>query len=182
MLRTFIVGLLVLIAIVFSTNTGYSYLLNNYYSPSIEIIKEQMDNLYGKEHIDCIIEATYFEARGEDIEGHKAIVEVIKNRTKNSRFPDTFCDVVNQNMQFSYRNGDKKYNLVYNDKNKKAEITNTVYTHLYHISKRRGNTVLPTCVSHYDGKSFKKPKWSKQMKMVEEIGNHQFYCYTDSIA
>ena len=181
MLRTFIVGLIVLLAILFSTSTGYSYLLNNYYSPSIETIKEQMNNIYGKEHIDCIIEATYFEARGETIEGHKAIVEVIKNRTKISRFPNTFCGVVNQDMQFSYRNGDKKYNLKYNDKLKKAEITNTVYSHLYNIDKGR-KTVLPDCASHYDGKSFKKPSWSKKMKMVEEIGNHQFYCYPDSMA
>ena len=181
MLRTFIVGLLVLLAILFSTSTGYSYLLNNYYTPPIEQIKHVMDYTYGKEQIDCVIEATYFEARGEETEGHKAIVEIIRNRTNNERFPDTFCDVVKQNKQFSYRNGDKKYNLVYNDKIKKAEITNTVYSHLYSIYMGKA-TVLPECASHYDGKSFKKPSWSKKMKMVEEIGNHQFYCYPDSMA
>lgn len=181
MFRTFIVGLLFLIAILFSTNTGYSYLLNTYQSPSLEQIKDNMNQRYGKEEIDCIIEATYFEARGEDQEGHKAIVEVIVNRTLNDSFPNTFCGVVRQDKQFSYRNGDKKNNLVYRNKKKKAEITNTVYSHLYNVTERKGFSVLPDCVSHYDGKSFKKPKWSKNMEMVQEIGNHQFYCYPNSI-
>lgn len=176
MIKSFIVGLLFLVAILFTSNTGYSYWKNNH-TISQESIEYLMDKKYGKDQIDCIIEATYFEARGEIEDGHKAIVEVIYNRTFNSeRFPDSFCEVVKQNKQFSYRNGDRKNHLVY-DKEIKENISTTVYNHLYAITKSKKNVVLPDCVSHYDGKSFKKPTWAYKMNMVHEIGNHQFYCY-----
>ena len=176
MLKTFISGLLFLITILFTTNTAYSYLLTYTKAPSYEHIQEIVDKTYGKAEVSCIIEAVYFEARGESEEGHKAIVEVIKNRSENELFPNTFCGVVQQNKQFSYRNGDKKNHLVYTNKEKKEEITKTVYTHLYDLSKKKNCNLLPECVSHYDGKAFTKPAWAYKMNMVQEIGMHQFYC------
>ena len=91
-------------------------------------------------------------------------------------YPNTLCEVVQQNQQFSYRNGDKKHNLQYDNPQKLYAITKTVYYHLYDIRNHPRHRVLPDCVSHYDGKSFKKPSWAYKMNMVKEISGHQFYC------
>lgn len=52
----------------------------------------------------CMTEAIYFEARGEPPIGQAAVGLVIQNRVKSGRYPDTVCEVVQQSLQFSYRN------------------------------------------------------------------------------
>lgn len=176
-------GLLFLIVICLSSSTTYVGLNNSNATSSVtqfmnfELIQELMDEAYGKENIQCVIEATYFEARGESVLGHRAIVEVIYNRYMLPRYPDTFCEVVKQNKQFSYRNGKTTSDLIYKDKAKKEEITRTVYNHLYTITYNNKYRLLDECVVNYDGKAFKKPTWASKMNMVAEIGNHQFYCH-----
>lgn len=56
----------------------------------------------------CLSEALYFEARGETVKGLFAVAEVIRNRVKSKRFPNSYCGVINQGTgkkfrcQFSY--------------------------------------------------------------------------------
>lgn len=62
-------------------------------------------SLYQKER-DCMIEALYFEGRGESERGIALIGQVILNRVESKSFPDTICGVVKQKRgevyQFSY--------------------------------------------------------------------------------
>ena len=46
--------------------------------------------------LQCLSEALYFEARGEGVQGQKAVAEVIMNRVDHPRFPKTVCGVVFQ--------------------------------------------------------------------------------------
>lgn len=142
----------------------------------ISKIDTKINNEYGQEQVECIVDAIIGEARGEPIDGQKAIVEVIVNRANSQNFPNKFCDVVHQNKQFSYLNGDGSYKSAYKQPMKIYELTKMVYTHLYEIEKKSSKRVLPECVTHFDGKAFKKPSWSYKMDMVKEIGGHQFYC------
>ena len=153
-------------------------LLSNMFNQTIgqKNLDQKINDIYGSQNIECIVEAVYHEARGETPDGWKAVTEVILNRTQLPDYPNTICEVVHQNKQFSYRNGDKKYNLHYYEPIPLYEITKTVYQHLYYIQKSDKRRVLPDCVTHYDGKSFTKPSWADHMKMVKEIGGHQFYC------
>lgn len=139
-------------------------------------LDQKINDKYGSQNIECVVEAVYHEARGEPQDGWKAVIEVILNRSNMSEYPNSLCEVVHQNKQFSYRNGDKKNNLQYNEPKKLYEITKTVYEHLYNIDVHPKHKILPDCVSHYDGKSFKKPSWANKMIMVKEIAGHQFYC------
>ena len=62
----------------------------------------------GSSEFQCLAEALYFEARGETVKGQFAVAEVIRNRVKSSRFPNSYCAVINQGTgkkhqcQFSY--------------------------------------------------------------------------------
>ena len=51
----------------------------------------------------CLTQAIYFEARSEPVEGQLAVAQVVLNRTKNPRFPNTICGVVFQNEQMRNR-------------------------------------------------------------------------------
>lgn len=51
---------------------------------------------------ECLTEAIYHEARGESYIGQLYVGFVIKNRVKSSKFPDTYCKVIDQPYQFSY--------------------------------------------------------------------------------
>lgn len=53
----------------------------------------------------CLAAAIYFEAKGEPVDGQLAVAEVIINRAKSGRFPDSVCDVVKQHGQFSFVRG-----------------------------------------------------------------------------
>ena len=139
-------------------------------------IDTKIIDIYGSQNIECIVDAIAGEAIGEPAEGQKAIVEVIVNRSKIANYPDTFCEVVHQNKQFSYLNGDGKYKRIYNHPEKVYELTKMVHKHLYDIQKNPKARVMPSCVTHFDGKAFKKPYWASEMNMVKEIGGHQFYC------
>ena len=136
----------------------------------------KIDDKYGSQNIECIVDAIAGEAIGEPLEGQKAIVEVIINRTNSKNYPNTFCEVVHQNKQFSYLESDGKYKQIYKHPKKVYELTKMVYKHLYDIEKNKKNRVIPDCVTHFDGTAFKKPSWSYKMNMVKEISGHQFYC------
>jgi spore germination cell wall hydrolase CwlJ-like protein len=53
----------------------------------------------------CLALAIYFEARGEPIEGQRAVGHVLVNRTRSPRYPTTICAVLFQRGQFSFLRG-----------------------------------------------------------------------------
>ena len=50
----------------------------------------------GGQEWQCLTEALYFEARGEETEGIIAVAEVIINRRDSNDFPNTICGVIEQ--------------------------------------------------------------------------------------
>lgn len=53
----------------------------------------------------CLAGAVFFEAQGEPLSGQLAVAEVILNRTRSGRFPQSICSVVTQPGQFSFIRG-----------------------------------------------------------------------------
>jgi len=51
----------------------------------------------------CLAKAVYFEARGEPLDGQLAVAQVILNRVKSPKFPNTICEVVFQNETHKHR-------------------------------------------------------------------------------
>jgi len=63
----------------------------------------QQPKATGTSEFSCLTEALYFEARGETVKGQFAVAEVIRNRVKSSRFPNTYCGVINQGTGKKYQ-------------------------------------------------------------------------------
>lgn len=58
-----------------------------------------------KKEVECLADNIYYEARGEGVEGWKAIASVTMNRYHSKQYPNTVCGVVYQKNQFSWTKG-----------------------------------------------------------------------------
>jgi spore germination cell wall hydrolase CwlJ-like protein len=122
----------------------------------------------------CLATAIYFEARGESYRGQVAIAQVVQNRVKDRRYPNTICGVVFQNQsrrnscQFSFAcDGVPE---VINDKASWAQAQD--------ISRRFADGELYLTevgkATHYHA-TYVRPAWAPRMVKLTQIGLHVFY-------
>lgn len=121
----------------------------------------------------CLAEALYFEARGESIKGQVAVAEVIMNRVKSSRFPDTVCGVIKQGTgrkyacQFTYTcDGNAEHIGEPAAYSRVAKIASAV------ISGLPRN--LTDGATHYHTTAVN-PNWARKFAHTTTIGVHRFY-------
>ncbi len=122
----------------------------------------------------CLATAIYFEARGESYRGQVAVAQVVLNRVKDRRYPDTICGVVFQNQnkrnacQFSFACDGIPESV--NDGKSWAQAED--------IAKRftDGQLYLTEVAdaTHYHA-TYVRPRWAPRMNKVTQIGLHVFY-------
>ena len=122
----------------------------------------------------CLATAVYFEARGESYRGQVAVAQVVLNRVKDHRYPDTICGVVFQNQsrrnscQFSFAcDGIPE---VINDAKSWAQaqdIANRFTAGELYLTEVADAT-------HYHA-TYVSPAWAPRMTKVTQIGLHVFY-------
>ena len=110
----------------------------------------------------------YFEARGESDDGKIAVGQVILNRVKSRRFPNTVKEVCLQPKQFScYNDGEPP---IKDEKSyKKCEEAAEMCFLLQESGKDFGGA------DHYFADYIKPPRWAKKMEYLTKIGKHLFY-------
>lgn len=115
----------------------------------------------------CLATNIYFEARSEGELGQRAVAEVTLNRVASDRYPDTICDVVWDDKQFSW---------THDGKSDKPKDKDAWLMALWIASDMMMNDqeALGPMVQHYHSKKVS-PSWAKAMKPVAAIGNHIFY-------
>ena len=114
----------------------------------------------------CLAVALYYEARGEPVEGIKAVAEVIINRVNDDRYPDNVCDVVCEPKQFSFTH----------DGLSDTPASNDPSWHRVQVSAQealQGNLVGISS-THYHTNNVS-PSWAKHYRLDGVIGNHIFY-------
>ena len=121
----------------------------------------------------CLMEALYFEARGEEIMGQFAVAEVILNRVDSSKFPNTICGVVDQGSgrrnacQFSYNCDGVHENM---PKNANYERASRIAETMINGGVRQ----LVGGATYYHSTSVQ-PFWSSGFYKTTQIGKHKFY-------
>lgn len=128
----------------------------------------------------CLAQNIYFEARGSNLADQAAVADVVLNRVKDARYPNTICEVVQQGRyhasglpkrnqcQFSWWcDGKSDYPT---NKEAWSFAQQTAYMMLY-LEQFRGLTEGAT---HYHA-NYIKPKWAKELHLVGRIGDHIFY-------
>lgn len=110
--------------------------------------------------VKCLATAIYHEANSESEKSQIAVANVIMNRVKSKKFPNSVCSVVSQKNQFSWY-GKTKHK--YNDKT--VNIAEKVLSNRVH-------DVTNGSLYFHSGRN---PYWTKKMKFVTKIGGHKFY-------
>ena len=143
----------------------------------------------------CLAKNIYFEAKSEPIAGQYAVADVVLNRVKDSRFPNTICEVVYEGpvreswqtkkqpdledaeriyhpirdrCQFSWWCDGKSDNIKDGDAWRKSQ---EIAYRLVNDYKHRGLTEGAT---HYHA-TYVNPKWAPTLDLVGRIGTHIFY-------
>lgn len=121
----------------------------------------------------CVASAIYFEARGEPIEGQAAVAWVIYHRTASWRYPDTACEVINEDeqrrdrCQFSFM-CDGLREDVHDDWAYAKALVVTMLTAGNFISDPTGGA------THYHATKVQ-PWWATELERTTRIENHIFY-------
>jgi N-acetylmuramoyl-L-alanine amidase len=133
----------------------------------------------------CMALNIYHEARGEPFVGKVAVADVVLNRTKDSRSPDTVCAVVYEGLrgtsgtmylakcQFSWycdgKSDEPKDDVAWQESLNIAQQMLSAKENSY-----RGVTEGAT---HYHTYDIPPPLWTKNrdVRMVGRIGDHIFY-------
>ncbi len=130
----------------------------------------------GDKHWQCLSEALYFEARGETVKGQFAVAEVIMNRVKSARFPDTVCGVINQGTgkryqcQFTYT-CDGNAETIHEPRafERVAKVARAVLD--------GAGAPLTKGATHYHTTAVN-PAWARTYTRTARIGVHVFYRHT----
>lgn len=143
------------------------------FSPLVNAVLTQ--KLLGEER--CLAEAMYYEARGEGVEGEKAIAEVVFHRMRARGYPRSVCGVVYQGAgsghgcQFSFAcNG----GMLLQSKNWSAWTrAKRLAVGIVTGAERLGNETADAISFHAVDVE---PGWDQQ-RLVKtiQIGNHIFY-------
>ena len=143
----------------------------------------------------CLAQNIYFEAKSEPLAGQYAVADVVLNRVKDIRYPNSICEVVKEGptreswktrqhedispkeriyypvknrCQFSWYCDGKADTIRDNDAWRMAQI---IAYKIVHTDKMRGITEGAT---HYHA-DYVSPKWAKQIQLVGSISTHIFY-------
>ena len=156
-------------------------------------------SFYTKEDVECMAKNIYFESRSDNMAGQFAVADVVLNRVKDKRYPNTVCEVIydgpikekwktKQNpdlpdskreyvplrhkCQFSWYCDGKKDTIPRYD-NDAWERAQLVAGYILYSGEYLGITEGAT---HYHA-TYVSPNWrhDRGMQLVGRIGSHIFY-------
>jgi len=132
----------------------------------------------------CLTEAIYYEARSEQVTGRFAVAEVVLNRVRDNRYPNTICDVVYQGpmdgrprpdglgCQFSFTcDGSLNHRVNLDAWRYSRELAKLVMFGM--------GTKLTSDATHYHA-DYVDPYWAPTLERTVRIGRHIFYRWHDT--
>ncbi|MCP4009373.1 MAG: cell wall hydrolase [Proteobacteria bacterium] len=129
---------------------------------------EMLPGSISGQELGCLAMNIYHEARGEPEKGKLAVAAVTMNRVKSKYYPNTVCEVVWQNKQFSWTELKHKYHTVTDTK---AWINAIEIAQLFIDG---GNWPGVGEATHYHTVAVS-PNWRDDDQLVGQVGNHLFY-------
>jgi ribulose bisphosphate carboxylase small subunit len=121
----------------------------------------------------CLSEAVYYEARSEDERGQIGVAEVVMNRVRDHRYPDTVCEVVYQGServtgcQFTFTCDGA---LAENPRGEAWDRAQLIATHVLLDLHRR----VTGEATHYHT-DYVDPIWRDSLIETRRLGTHIFY-------
>jgi spore germination cell wall hydrolase CwlJ-like protein len=117
----------------------------------------------------CLAKNIFHEAGVEDELGMFAVAQVTINRVRNVNYPDTICDVVMQDSQFSWTNDNaRRWDHPTGPKWETAKrIARQVIKEGYRVP------ALQSAIFYHA--DYSKPSWRDPSAVIAQVGTHIFY-------
>ena len=146
----------------------------------------------------CLALNMYFESRGSSVADMAGVSDVVLNRVKDARYPNTICEVIKQGpvreswktkkdpdlldhervynpvrnkCQFSWYCDGKKDELINYEDNIKLKVAQDIAYQILAFNKWAG---MIEGATHYHA-DYVSPTWRKQMRLIGKIDAHIFY-------
>ncbi len=122
--------------------------------------------------VQCMARNVWFEARSGDVEAKAAVAEVVLNRVRSDRYPDTVCEVVWQPWQFSWTKDGKTDRIrIKNPIDERAWSESVAVA----IAAVKGTAPRLTYgATHYHA-LYVNPAWAGALMPTADHGGHRFY-------
>ena len=141
------------------------------------------------QEINCLAHNVYFEAKNQGTGGWLAVAFVTLNRVKDSRFPNTICEVVHQGpSKPSWQNPEKQIPIRHKCQfswycDGKPDVIGSLERYseiLAFTNLMLGQAISTPMIDITDGAThyhadYVKPAWAKTKTKTIEIGDHIFY-------
>ena len=148
--------------------------------------------------VECLAKNMYYEARNQGTAGKLAVTNVVLNRVKDERFPNTICEVVKQGPTRESWKTKKDKNLpdeerIYypirhkcqfswycdgaSDDPKNEEKYQESYLLSLNIVDKRFHLIDITDGALFYHADYVKPSWARTKHRTTEIGDHIFYTW-----
>jgi len=133
---------------------------------------------FEEQEVQCLALNVYHEARGESVEGQRAVAIVTMNRVRSQHYPDTVCAVVYDEQYDSRYN---RYVAAFSwtndflpDQPNDIEAWKRAFEIAKHEYQANANPIRLTHAMHYHSVEVN-PDWAPEKKLVARIGNHKYY-------
>jgi len=153
---------------------GFVYATSAYGSESNQREMNGFDtDKWPEEH--CLALNIYYEARGSSFADKVAVADVVLNRVKDSRFPNTICGVV----QDGYKKGrrDCQFSWYCDGKSDIPQDIDAWQDAMYiawSMSKWDRFIGITEGATNYHA-TYVNPRWARNLQFVGTIGAHKFY-------
>ena len=134
--------------------------------------------------LNCLVEAVYYEARSEPITAQLAVANVVLERVRNDKFPNTICGVVHQG-KYNKKGQPIRHKCMFSywcdgkpERMKEIEALKTAIS----VSEMAINGVvvdITAGATHYHA-TYVRPDWIHSFTFMElgQVGRHIFYLDT----
>ena len=137
--------------------------------------------------LDCLAQNIYFEAKSESQAGQIAVGQVVLNRVKHNKYPNTVCEVIQQGPTYNWTEDfpvRHKCQFSWYCDGKSDKIRNQ--TAWYQAKQIAGvllsmPDMVPNVVedaTHYHA-HYVNPHWASKLEKVTRIDSHIFYRVND---
>jgi len=128
----------------------------------------------------CLAQNIYYEARGSNRADRVAVADVVLNRVRDNRYPDTICEVVRQgrkNADGTMRRHMCQFSWYCDGKSDWPTDTDAwvdAQQIAYNIIIHHDGKGLTEGATHYHA-DYVDPSWARDFALVGRIGVHIFY-------
>jgi spore germination cell wall hydrolase CwlJ-like protein len=129
---------------------------------------------------ECLVEAIYHEARGEEFIGMLAVAGVVLTRKESSKYPNTICGVVHQAKTYKGKIIRNRCQFSYYCDGKREEFKDVpsalLAMDVAEMSLMGVQLKQTVGCTHYHT-SYVTPRWASDphFKAMGQVGNHVFY-------